>query len=499
MASSHLSPSSSVSPPASRSPVALPDRTPVKRWLSIRWTLPLMMLVPLVLGIGLTGALAFYASRAAVAKLINTINTEVTNRIEQHLEDHMTHMANLADLVQKEFTSGGLSTDDPERLRQYFWHLMQYSSVVDAVYYGDQSGDLVLVGQIPGGGFRYARRDATTGENRQVYTLDSQGRTVGEPVSQVYDPRERIWYRQVQAQRSRLWSEVYYGANPPDLILTRATPMALVGGEIPGVIAVDLYLQSLSQFLQELDVSENGKAFIIDLAPDNRGELVAISQGSPFKENAVGQMVQIQSLESDDPVIQATAQYLDQHAAELADPNAQKSIRVMIDNQRHWVEIRPFRHDNLNWLMVVTVPEADFAGDIYRNARRTLWWGLAVTGAVTLISAALSQWLTRPIRRLSQTANEVKHNQYPSDDLAAVARRPDELGELATLFEDMALVVMSREQGLSEQVASLRAEIAEYGTVQDETTKTLLQLLQRARQARQAYEAYASSRTDSAP
>jgi len=60
-------------------------------------------------------------------------------------------------------------------------------------------------------------------------------------------------------------------------------------------------------------------------------------------------------------------------------------------------------------------------------------------------------------------------------------------------------VVMSREQGLSEQVASLRAEIAEYGTVQDETTKTLLQLLQRARQARQAYEAYASSRTDSAP
>lgn len=478
------------------SPQATVAKASTRRWLSIRWTLPLMMLVPLVLGIGLTGTLAFYTSRAAVAKLINTINTEVTNRIEQRLEDHITHMARLTELVQKEFASGGLRTDDPDRLRQYFWHLMQYSSVVDAVYYGDQSGNFILVGQVPGGRFRYVRRDATTGENRQVYTLDSQGRAVGDPVTQVYDPRQRIWYQQVQAQRDGLWTEVYYGANPPDLILTRATPMAPVGDDIPGVIAVDLYLKSLSQFLQTLDVSENGKAFILDLSPSRRGELVAISQGSPFEQDAAGQVVQIQSLESDDPVIQATAQHLNQTVEELSDPEAQKSILVIVDGQRHWVEIRPFRHDNLNWLMVVTVPEADFAGDIYRNARRTVFWGVAITGAVTLLSVGLSRWLTRPIQRLSQTANEVKQNQYPSDDLAAVARRPDELGELAMLFEDMALVVMSREQGLSEQVASLREEIAEYGSVQDETTKSLLKLLQRARQARQAY---AQSPADSRP
>lgn len=467
----------------------------VRRWLSIRWTLPLMMLGPLVLGLGFTGALAFYSSRLAVANLIGSINTEVTNRIEQRLEDHITHTAQLAELVRLEMASGGLRADDPERMRQYFWHLMQYSSVVDAVYYADQSGDFLLVGQVPDGRFRYARRDATTGENRRVYPLDAQGMTTGEPDLQPYDPRQRLWYQNAQAQRINLWTDVYSSANPPDLTLTRAVPL-VVGNDIPGIIAVDVYLKSLSQFLQTLDVSENGKAFIIDLAPNSRGKLVALSQGSPFEENPAGQGVQIQSLESDDPVIQATAQHLDQKADELSDPDDQKSIAVMVDGQRHWVEIRPFRHDNLNWLMVVTVPEADFAGEIYRNARHTVFWGLAITGAVTLLSVALSRWLTRPIQRLSQTANEVKQNQYPSDDLAAVARRPDELGELAMLFEDMALVVMSREQGLSEQVASLRAEIAEYGTVQDETTKTLLELLQRARHARQAY---AASTADSAP
>ncbi len=484
---------SSVVTPSPHPPSPQPT---VKRWLSIRWTLPLMMLVPLVMGIGLTGTLAFYTSRAAVAKLINTINTEVTNRIDQRLENHITHTAQLAELVRMEMASGGLRADDPERMRQYLWHLIQYSSLVDSVYYGDQSGDFVLMGRLPNGTFRYLRRDASTGDRRRVSTVNEQGQVVGEPTMEPYDLRQRPWYQQAQARQQSLWTEVYYSTNPPDLTLTRATPLSAVGGEVSGVVAVDIYLESLSEFLSSLDVSENGKAFILDLAPDSRGELVAVSQGLPFGPDKTGQMVQIQSLDSSDPVIRATAQYLDQNAAELANPEAQKSILMMLNGQRHWVEIRPFRHDNLNWLMVVTVPEADFAGEIYQNARRTLWWGLAITGAVTLLSGLLSRWLTRPIQRLSQTANEVKQNQYPSDDLAAVARRPDELGELATLFEDMALVVMSREQGLSEQVASLRAEIAEYGTVQDETTKNLLQLLQRARQIRQAY---ASSSTDANP
>ncbi|MFH7243424.1 MAG: HAMP domain-containing protein [Spirulina sp.] len=484
---------SNVVTPSLQSPASRPT---VKRWLSIRWTLPLMMLVPLVMGIGLTGTLAFYTSRAAVAKLINTINTEVTNRIEQRLDDHITQTAQLADLVEMEMIAGGLRADDLERMRQYFWHLMQYSNVVDAVYYGDQRGDFILMGRLPNGTFRYARRDASTGDSRQAYTLNDQGDPVGDPVMQPYDPRQRQWYKDAQASQQSLWTEVYYSANPPDLTLTRAAPLPTVAGEVPGVIAVDVYLESLSQFLNSLKVSENGKAFIVDLNPSNRGELVAVSQGLPFEADTSGRAVRLQAQDSPDPQIQATAQYLAQNAIELTDPDAQKSILITLNGQRHWVEIRPFRHDNLNWLMVVTVPEADFAGEIYQNARRTLWWGLAITGAVTLLSVALSRWLTRPIQRLSQTANEVKQNQYPADDLAAVARRPDELGELAMLFEDMALVVMSREQGLSEQVASLRAEIAEYGTVQDETTKNLLQLLQRARQARQAY---VSSNTDAAP
>ena len=62
---------------------------PVNRWLSIRWVLPAMMLVPLVAGIGLTGWLAFRSSRAAVTQLIQDVSQEVTTRIEQRIEVRM--------------------------------------------------------------------------------------------------------------------------------------------------------------------------------------------------------------------------------------------------------------------------------------------------------------------------------------------------------------------------------------------------------------------------
>lgn len=477
------------SPPQQPAIVATP---PLSRWLSIRWTLPLMMLLPLVLGIGLTAALAFHSSRATAGKLIQAINAEVANRINQRLEEHLTQTDRLVEFLRLEMTVGERSINSPDKLRQFFWHATQHSSV-DSVYYGSQQGNFLLVGRLPDGTFRYAYRDASTGNSRQTYILSPEGNVVENLGLQPYDPRQRPWYQEAQRQRRSVWTEVYLSSNPPNLTLTRATPLT-VGDDFSGVIGVDLYFASLSQFLSNLNVSDHGSAFIINLAPNQRGELVATSRGESFTKDDTGQIVPLHALDAEDPVIRATAQYLDQTlldqgVTESAEIHAQVSRVVPIEGERYWVTVHPVHRDTLHWLVVVSVPEADFAKEIYKNVRRTVLWGVAITGAVTLLSVGLSQWITRPIQRLSQVASDVKQNHYPADTLRLVTQRPDELGELAMLFGDMALVVISREQSLSEQVASLRAEVAQYGSLQGESRQKLLHLLQRAQEIRQAYTA----------
>ena len=65
------------------------------------------------------------------------------------------------------------------------------------------------------------------------------------------------------------------------------------------------------------------------------------------------------------------------------------------------------------------------------------------------------------VRRVIQAATAVEQGSYDSTTLAPVARRGDELGRLARVFDAMANQVRAREARLRDQVESLRREIAE--------------------------------------
>jgi DNA-binding response OmpR family regulator len=67
----------------------------------------------------------------------------------------------------------------------------------------------------------------------------------------------------------------------------------------------------------------------------------------------------------------------------------------------------------------------------------------------------------RNVARVSAAAAAVEKGDFDPETLAEVAGRPDELGRLARVFQQMAREVRAREQRLQEQVQRLRIEIDE--------------------------------------
>lgn len=63
------------------------------------------------------------------------------------------------------------------------------------------------------------------------------------------------------------------------------------------------------------------------------------------------------------------------------------------------------------------------------------------------------------VGRVTAAAAAIKANTFQPESLDEVARRPDELGQLALVFQEMARQVYSREQHLQQQVQQLRIEI----------------------------------------
>ncbi|MDQ3565572.1 MAG: response regulator [Pseudomonadota bacterium] len=65
------------------------------------------------------------------------------------------------------------------------------------------------------------------------------------------------------------------------------------------------------------------------------------------------------------------------------------------------------------------------------------------------------------VARVTTAAATVESGQFVADTLAEVGKRPDELGQLARVFQRMAQEVAAREQRFKQQIETLRIEIDE--------------------------------------
>jgi len=78
-----------------------------------------------------------------------------------------------------------------------------------------------------------------------------------------------------------------------------------------------------------------------------------------------------------------------------------------------------------------------------------------------IVSRNLVRRVTQPVANLTQAAASIEAGVFNPDDLEDVARRKDELGQLARVFIRMARQVEQREQELKQQVHALQIEIDE--------------------------------------
>jgi HAMP domain-containing protein len=155
---------------------------------------------------------------------------------------------------------------------------------------------------------------------------------------------------------------------------------------------------------------------------------------------------------------------------------------------------------NLNEIIgaqVVYVP----AEDVFQAARRNGLLSTSVFVGIFLIAILLINWLikyliVKPIEPMAKLARRISEEHpepgesLPPQLLDKVARRYDELGQLARIFKRMAEAVYIREQSFTEQMQQLQQENFKAKQIALATggagNQDISQLLQRSRQIRQS-------------
>ncbi|MGP1375297.1 MAG: response regulator [Almyronema sp.] len=402
--------------------------------LPLRNVLVVSFVVQITAVVGLTSWISFRNGQRAVQSLATQLSQEISARIEDHVEAYLVQPTWSLEQSLSAIASGDLSTQDLEALERHFWHQLQAADYLSALYFGSETGEFVGVQRREDGEQLLWYIDVASVPQRKTYRLDANGQPLELTGTQAYDPRLRPWYQAAVSAGQRTWSPIYRFASQDYALLgiTPAAPVYSDRDQLQGVLAVDITLEQISEFLRDLRISENGQAFIVE----RTGEIVASSTQEPPFVNTQEQQQRLQATASQSPLIQTTALALLKNFGSLNQITEIQEFSFLLANKRQLVRVVPFQEGSrLDWLIVTVVPEADFMTQIAASNRKTLELSLISLLVASLVAGMTSRWVVRPILRLNTAAKQLAVGNW---DQPLPEGRFEELAELAISFEQMA-------------------------------------------------------------
>ncbi len=426
------------------------------RILTLRQMLTVPYVVLVLVAALAIGFLSYRTGYEAVDTLSDYLLKETVGRISQAVE---RHVAGSGAVLETAFPNGVFAPDevgkDVENLRTRFWLATSvHRDPNNYAYYGDSKGHFF-------GLWRFSdteaelrlRTDATS--PRKIYHFTGIRGVLEKPVSEekLYDPRERPWYKAGQSNSTQTWTSIYIDFKTLELVGTRARRVNNAAGEFAGVVATDLSLKHISTFLQQLKLSPNGFAFIVE--PD--GNLIATSRGPHLKNTADGNNQRLNAAVSDDPLIAATYNEVRTLMSNKADAAYNARTRVFDGPNGESIQVgfARVRDDaGLDWAIAVAVPRSDFLSGITTNVKRTALLAVLVSLLIVATGFGVLAIVTGDLRKLTKMARNVGDGVF---NAPLNIQRKDEIGELAKSFSDMQQRLLTdRMTGLANREALLR-------------------------------------------
>ena len=404
------------------------SRLPLRALLTLPYVL-------LILGTAIViGVLSYAAGRDAVDNLSGQLLTETVHRIEQAVERHVAGSGAVLEVAfPKGIPAPQSITDELPALRERFWLATSvHRDPNNYAYYGDRQGRFI-------GLWRSSESDAelrlrTTGTGpRDLYHYSGILGNLGAPQTEqrVFEPRDRPWYKAGAASTLQTWTSIYIDFKLQQLVATRARRVTDRNGAFEGVVATDLSLRQVTEFLQRLDLSPNAVAMVME----KDGNLIGVSRGAHMKALPDGTNVRLNAAQSTDRLVAATYAAVRGLADASADGLPHTTVFTGADGAPVQVGYARLTDDaGLDWLIMVAVPRTDFLHGIIDNFRRTVLLSAVAAIVVILTGTLVLATVTRELRRLASAARRVGEG---STVPMAESTRTDELGDLARSFSEM--------------------------------------------------------------
>jgi signal transduction histidine kinase len=452
--------------PLNRLIARISRRVPLQTFLTVPFLLQIVAVA------GLTGGLSWLNAQKSVYELTAKLQDEISSGILLELKTYLEAPQLTTRINNDAVQLGQLNLHNMPSLERYlFTQLIQFKSV-SGIWIGTEEGSFRAVNRR--GQLRLQKSDSADEGVVYDYELNGMGDRGKFLNSFARSSAQGMkWYEAAVAARKPTWSPIFQTADNQDLSLNASFPIYdPETGDLLGVTSAGVVLSKINAFLKNLRVSESGLVFVVE----HDGKLIGTSASQPAYHRFPGKgdavrLERINAVDSRDPLIKATAQYLIKRYGDFTKVIADQRLNFINNGDRNFVKVVPFRDElGLDWLIVVVVPENDFMAQINTNTRTTFWLCAGAVFVTLLLGVIGSNWVAQPLLRLSRASRAIAEGdlyqripeQNPIKEMQITAHAFNQMAErLTASFEQIEAANANLEGQVSDRTAKLMKAVEE--------------------------------------
>lgn len=357
---------------------------------------------------------------------------EVSLNIHTNTQKEFLHSQLESQMIIQSIKEGLVNINDRKKLEQFLYNQMKFDivqkhlSVQSFFWWNEANHTMTYAGIAPDN--KISVQFLNEENNQLVHTTkiyDMNGNLLSSWTNLTpktsFIAHTRPWFLAATTMKKMTVTDVYQYVyfHIPSLGVAVATPVYSKGGELLGILSVDLRIDQITRYIEESKASENSIAFIV--ADD--GRLIAYPNLIQYNKPKLKQINDI----SNQWIIKSF---------QLFQQNKKFQFDFKFKGQNYLAAYNPLsKFGDHMWYLGLVLPENDFIGDLVS----TNYIMLAVSFLILLVSIALvSHLVSRTINPLKQVEAETqKIKDFDLSGDVNIKSRIKEIINLTTALQAM--------------------------------------------------------------
>ncbi|MBN1932070.1 MAG: hypothetical protein JW786_10735 [Desulfobacterales bacterium] len=358
-------------------------------------------------------------SSEALLKLSDQVTKEVTDKVIERVTNYLDAPAIQIKAVSRLVNNPNIMEIHRE-MWEYMWQQLMVMPHLQSIFLADTQGNYVQVRREP----RLATRciDRRIDPPVETWLFRDENYEVVEKKIKTpdFDPRRRPWFKNTKPEYKNYWTDVYVSTTAQTPVIAPSYPVIDKNGDVAVVVCTNSPLHSLSDFVAQQKVSQNGIVFIIN----GKDEIMAYPDASftTRKDEKTGKLrlVYVDELE-EKWIVDVHSKY-----KELK----KRKFFAESDGVRYIANYVPFpRSFDSKWQIVVIIPENDILGSVKKMSCQAVMIALAILLLSFVAVYFAANRITRPITDLIQDTTQIKNFQL--DKVNGVKSNIKEISQLS--------------------------------------------------------------------